>query len=144
MGPLPHKMNPEKKTGARRAIAYKPTPQENGEVNLRITSPGCCARVSTRAPGLRPHGVLEGPGHSNYASAALTFPEPFHRRLREFALACSHDGAAGGRSGGQRPHFTPVLAHRVSPQTPRHPGPRYTQVYLKCCRSNLPVCPAIV
>ncbi len=50
----------------------KPTPQENSEVNLRITIGACSARVPTRAPGLRPYGFWGLPGKSDWASAALT------------------------------------------------------------------------
>src|SRR4051812_7575898 len=83
-------------TGARREEKYEPTPQENCEVKLAYnTAPGCCARVSTRAPGLRPHGFLDWSGCSNSLS-----------RLRDetsLALKGFSQHAAGVRSGGRKP-----------------------------------------
>jgi hypothetical protein len=43
----------EDKTGARKVIAYKPTPQENGEVNQRI------ARASRETAGILRIAVLQ-------------------------------------------------------------------------------------
>src|SRR6185369_1439948 len=57
--------------------------------------PGCCARVSTRAPGLRPHGFLDWSGCSNSLS----------RRRDETSLALKgfSQHAAGVRFGGRKP-----------------------------------------
>ena len=59
------------------------------------TAPGCSARVSTRAPGLRPHGFLDWSGCSNSLS----------RRRDETSLALKgfSQHAAGVRSGGHKP-----------------------------------------
>ena len=64
---------------------------------------------STRS-GLRPNGFSLRLGHSDWASAALTFSEIYSRRLRQFASAPSSWHAAGAASGGVMPHFSRVLA----------------------------------
>lgn len=80
-------------------------------------SPGCSAALSSAASGLRPNWFWVWPGKSNRVSAALTFSDVYLCWLRQFASTHSLLLAAGGNSGGRKPHFIPILANRARPKT---------------------------
>ena len=108
------------------------------------TAPGCFARVSTRAPGLRPHGFWSRPGPSDWVSPALTFAEVFHRGLRQFVSTRPLGLAAGVRSGGHKPPLRSRPRQSGLLQNPRHPRQRYVKVCLKVLPAEHAAHPAIL
>ena len=87
-------------------------------------SPGCSARVSTRAPGLRPHGFWSRPGPSDWVSPALTFSEVFHHGLRQLVSTRPLGLAAGVHYGGLKPPLRSRPRQSGLLQNPRHPRQR--------------------
>ena len=85
-----------KKTGARRGIAYKPTPQENGEVNQRIT----------QTQGA-PHGfppVLRGSAHMVFwIGPAVQAPLRGFVAKRHSLSTGLHSTLRAFATGGRRP-----------------------------------------
>ncbi len=115
MGPLPHRIKfgnyerrAKEKKGAGNAKPLVITSCVGGTLQavpafgLRRMqqAAGCSARVSTRAPGLRPNWFWRLPGKSDWASAALTFAVVFSYSLRQFASARPLLLAARVHSGG--------------------------------------------
>ena len=128
MGPLPHKMNPEKKTGARRAIAYKPTPQENGEVNQRITKPRVLRGTFQCRSGAPPKLVLGLARQFRMGFGFTDFRCCLPLRSTSVRLTPSSLLAAGGNSGGHRPPLHSRPRKSGKPQNQLHARQRCMQL----------------